>query len=157
MLETFTFNSFHNIISVNIKLHLIQSHTPLRIYRYEIREDRKRETVRATGSMESLKRDIIRSIRSLSVGTPIASPSFGRSSASVHSSPLHMHSDMPMAMDPADMDYLKSELVSSLRTEMRNMATEMMNVSQEMSDAAKHNLPQPINSELYHTHLYTQL
>ena len=131
--------------------------THFHLFRYELREDRKRETVRNSSNMDSLKRDIIRSVRSLSVTGQPHSPIIGGRS-SVHTSPKNVGSyqDMPMVMDPADMDYLKHEIISSLRAEIRDIARELVTTTQTAKDV-QNAVPSPINSELYHTHLYTQL
>lgn len=42
----------------------------LNLYRYELREDRKRESARTTGHIDNLKRDVLRSIRASSLGVP---------------------------------------------------------------------------------------
>ncbi|KFM66958.1 Transient-receptor-hypothetical-like protein, partial [Stegodyphus mimosarum] len=90
--------------------------------RYELREDRKREAARNTGQIDSIKRDIIRSLRG-NLGI----------------------------MTPMEFESLKQELVTCLREEMRLLLTK--------DSQMPHGTVEPpiVNSELYQTHLYTQL
>ncbi|GIY21779.1 uncharacterized protein CDAR_291531 [Caerostris darwini] len=96
-------------------------------YRYELREDRKRETARNTGQIDSIKRDIIRSLRGNQYLQDLPSP---MSSAGV--------------MTPLELDNLKQELASCLREEMRILFSRSQGTP-------------VVNSQLYQTHLYTQL
>ena len=78
-------------------------------------------------------------------------------------SPTIHHQSPDSLLSPADMDHLKREIVTSLRSELRDLAREMVTgVAPPLPPRDQPNvsgsifLPPP-NSELYHTHLYTQL
>ncbi|GFR07101.1 transient-receptor-potential-like protein [Trichonephila clavata] len=93
--------------------------------RYELREDRKRETARNTGQIDSIKRDIIRSLRGNQAWLPSQDVS----------SPAGLFT-------PMELESLKQELVFCLREEMRSLLAKEPPVG---------------NTDLYQTHLYTQL
>ncbi|GBM30504.1 hypothetical protein AVEN_156259-1 [Araneus ventricosus] len=124
----------YEILSVpkgNYDLNGVTTYTGDDLLRYELREDRKRETARNTGQIDSIKRDIIRSLR----GNPI---------------PQDIPSPMSSSgfMTPMEFDNLKQELVSCLREEMRMLLSREPHASQGTP---------VVNSQLYQTHLYTQL
>ena len=136
------------------------------ICRYELREDRKREAARTTGHIDNLKRDILRSLRNSGVGSgpPEREPrdsstERGRDGKMAPLSPTLPHSSSGI-LSYNEMETLKREIVAGIRAEMRELAREMANLNLQNARGSPVNPPQllpPINSELYHTHLYTQL
>ena len=130
-------------------------------FRYELREDRKREAARTTGHIDNLKRDILRSLRSAALTGQIAPASHeGPSRPPPSASPTMPHSISGNFLSQGEIDTLKREIVTGLRSEMRELAREMMQVTAQNARGSPVNAPNllpPINSELYHTHLYTQL
>ena len=127
--------------------------------RYELREDRKREAARTTGHIDNLKRDILRSLRSagLSTGPEPAKPPPPHPGSM---SPTMPHSTSGNFLSQNEVESLKREIVTSLRQELRDLAREVANMNMPNARGSPVNPPTllpPINSELYHTHLYTQL
>ena len=128
--------------------------------RYELREDRKREAARTTGHIDNLKRDILRSLRSASLGQLAPAQHDGPPRPLPSVSPTMPHSTSGNFLSQGEIETLKREIVSGLRTEMRELAREMMQMNAQNARGSPVNAPNllpPINSELYHTHLYTQL
>ncbi len=126
--------------------------------RYELREDRKREAARTTGHIDNLKRDILRCLRGVQLGPQQVHDASSRQPPSV--SPTMPHSTSGNFLSQGEIDTLKREIVTSLRTEMRELAREMVHMNPQNPRGSPVNAPNllpPINSELYHTHLYTQL
>lgn len=115
------------------------------VFRYELREDRKREAAKNTSQIDSIKRDIIRSLRGNQAWMP---SNYGSAPPQDVPSP----GSSAGLMTPVEFENLKQELVSCLRDEMRTLLTR---------EHVPHGTPQPpppmVNSELYETHLYTQL
>ncbi|XP_054708929.1 transient-receptor-potential-like protein [Uloborus diversus] len=101
--------------------------------RYELREDRKREAARNTGHIDSIKRDIIHSLKCSQGWAPqeLASPC----------------SSMGI-ITPTEFENLKQELITCLREEMRQLLP---------PGAPTITAVPTVNSQLYQTHLYTQL
>ncbi|KAK3740746.1 hypothetical protein RRG08_048988 [Elysia crispata] len=185
--------------------------------RFELREDRKREMVRTTGHMDSLRRDLNQSIARLSPipssagTTPLISPApylenttpshaslssshaeskfglrpgqhlnhtsnsnflappvfDGRSSFSLatHSSFDGEASEMRQLHSSFDFDCLKADIVASVRHEIREALHQTLSAGcnqtaqspgQNTSVSSAISLP-PSSTDLYHTHLYTQL
>ncbi len=128
-----------------------------------MREDRKREAARTTGHMDNLKRDILRSIRSVGLSGPEAPPSYHPPPPKVPPnsvSPTMPHSTSGNFLSQGEIETLKREIVTGLRSELRELAREMSNTNNQNARGSPVNPPSllpPINSELYHTHLYTQL
>ncbi|XP_045127636.1 transient-receptor-potential-like protein isoform X4 [Portunus trituberculatus] len=104
--------------------------------RYELREDRKRETARAYGQMDSIKKDILRLLKqSGRVGSRGREAESGGTAGGASGNPVVVTT--PAAPCPAcsqtqgnltgcllapqEMDYLRKEIVSSLRNELRDM------------------------------------
>ena len=135
-------------------------------YRYELREDRKRESARTMGHIDNLKRDILRSLRSTSGhGPPPPAPGWGESGDVPVSQP---GSGTGNFLTQSELECLKREIVSSLRGELKDLAREISvggapggssggPTRGSPATAAHHPSLPPLNSELYHTHLYTQL
>eukprot|EP00106_Octopus_bimaculoides_P009655 XP_014777097.1 PREDICTED: SUN domain-containing protein 2-like [Octopus bimaculoides] len=146
--------------------------------RYELREDRKREAARASGHIDSLKRDIIHSLRGSSPNSsPLRSSSIdkGQQLQQYHvpqtqqqqthaqqqqqqSQQQQQQSSSLSLLTQQDLESLKRGIVSSIKNEMREVIAEAI----QQSTANLNNNTPPlvlpsINSELYHTHLYTQL
>ncbi|XP_064637490.1 transient-receptor-potential-like protein isoform X2 [Lineus longissimus] len=121
--------------------------------RYELREDRKRESARTTGHMDNLKRDILRSIHCIG-GLPVNGITNG-----IHDGNTMPHSMSGNFLSQNEIETLKNEIVTSLRVEMRELVQEFAMNQHNMNSSPNHlpNILPPINSELYHTHLYTQL
>lgn len=112
-----------------------------------MREDRKREAAKNTSQIDSIKRDIIRSLRGNTTWGPA---NYGPMPPQDIPSP----NSSAGLMTPMEFESLKSELISCLRDEMRILLT-------REQQHLPHGTPQPpppmVNSELYETHLYTQL
>lgn len=128
--------------------------------RYELREDRKREAARCSGHIECIKRDIIRALR----GSSPLEPSTSQSSNALHPEPNNNPRYSPTyetayyniqppgsLLSSQDLDILKREIVATLRSEMKSLIRE--------ATAAPAARPAANNatSDLYHTHLFTQL
>ncbi|XP_070196707.1 transient-receptor-potential-like protein [Littorina saxatilis] len=158
--------------------------------RFELREDRKKETMRTTNHMDSLRRDIRQTLfkpssTSHAVQRP---PSFSNDhpaypyqpgpgpdqGAAFESSPSHG------LLSRSELDQLRKELVTELKDEIRTATRHMMAVcmysghngvsggghsGRGVEGRAGHQggtMPAPqavpqLQSDLYHTHLYTQL
>lgn len=153
--------------------------------RYELREDRKRETARASGHIDSLKRDIIHTLRGSSPNSsPLLSSNMDKGQQpqpQQHQQQQHYHQQQqqqqqqlqqqqqqqsqqthhPNALSllsTQDIDNLKRGIVSSIKNEIRDAISEAiqqssLNINNNITPLV---LPS-MNSELYHTHLYTQL
>ncbi|XP_076359761.1 transient-receptor-potential-like protein isoform X1 [Tachypleus tridentatus] len=104
--------------------------------RYELREDRKREAARNSGQIESIKRDIIRSLR----GNQVL----------LHSSPEFGQDSQFGLLSHHELENLKREIVGSLREEIRGML-------REITQLRTSPVVPSTSSDLYQTHLYTQL
>lgn len=125
--------------------------------RYELREDRKREAARTAGHIDNLKMDILRSLGGdLSHLQATTHP--GNHPGNHPGSHLdEYHSGMSTTME---MEALRRDIVSSLRAEIRELAREMATGSGQNPRGSPVNPPglvPPLSSELYQTHLYTQL
>ncbi|KAJ8297879.1 hypothetical protein KUTeg_024410 [Tegillarca granosa] len=124
---------------------------------YELREDRKREVQKVASQMDNIKREVISTVRSIS---PVPSSPQGSflSASNYYSNPGHVTSSGHGGLTRSDIQELKYELVSSLRTELRDAVQDVIQNSDNISNkmASNVSLP-PLNSELYQTHLYTQL
>lgn len=158
--------------------------------RYELREDRKKETMRTTSHMDSLRRDIRQSFHHQACSQSVPSfsdlpyppsypyppgpgPGTGQSGG-YRSSPSHG------LLSRSELEQLKKELVSELKNEVRAATRQLMAacvygghngvvggggggrgvdavVGSHLGEMpAPQTVPQ-LRSELYHTHLYTQL
>ena len=164
-----------NLCSVILKV------LPFLLIRYELREDRKRESARTTGHIDNLKKDIIRSIKSQSVGMsmnmlrtgqPNRGHSQGNAAGDNNHRPAAFSPSLPshersasgvpgsvcpsLLLDSVDMEDLKQDIIRSLKLELRDIARDLITVS-EQARQAQSSGTLPISSELYQTHLYTQL
>ena len=142
-------------------------------FRYELREDRKREAVRTSGHIDNLKRDIMRSLRGAGINVPQQQHHDHNTLKTMDSiSPTMPRSSSDNFLSLSEMETLKHEIVSSLRTELRDFAREIATMggistnpppppagrdSTVTDNAVGPNYLPPNSSELYHTHLYTQL
>ncbi|XP_074649844.1 transient-receptor-potential-like protein [Tubulanus polymorphus] len=123
--------------------------------RYELREDRKREAARATGHLDNLKRDILRNLRSSNMQGPAPPSEIGNTMPTSTSGTF---------LTQTELEYLKREIVTGLRQEIADLIHEVVptqpphhnHVIQNSPCHLGTNLP-AMNSDLYHTHLYTQL
>lgn len=120
-------------------------------YRYELREDRKREAARSASNIDTLRRDIMFSFRGSS---PVTTSPPTHTDKVVSNNNLALHGTL---LSQQEIEILKREIVSSLKTELREMAREI--VHQERPNPFPSGPPHlpPIGADLYHTHLYTQL
>lgn len=111
-------------------------------FRYELREDRKREAAKNTSQIDSIKRDIIRSLRGNQAWMPGGLGPMP---------PQDIPSPVSSAgfITPMEFECLKQELVTTLRDEIRTLLVREPQGSVQQ--------PPMVNSELYETHLYTQL
>ncbi|BFZ14645.1 hypothetical protein BsWGS_17684 [Bradybaena similaris] len=169
--------------------------------RFELREDRKREVVRTTGHMDSLRHDLrstIAHLTSCPPGTPIngLSPSRGLYQTTFcgrtlfdgrslqpplqfdRRSPLNTSqesADTPknILLTSLDLECLKADIVTGIKDELRLVLQQtvqaewkhtahMMSSSQRHLSSVAHSDSQPgslpsYSSDLYNTHLYTQL
>nr|CFW94249.1 Eka-Trp1 protein [Euperipatoides kanangrensis] len=140
--------------------------------RYELREDRKRESARSSGQVEGIKRDLIRTLRSngqnwstASLSAVMPNPCSGSTPiitanpkipSPINTGPLMPHVHSVSLHSQSDADFLRREIISSLRIEIRELIREIHQSSRNSPIQPPALLP-TINSELYHTHLYTQL
>lgn len=113
------------------------------LFRYELREDRKREAAKNTCQIDSIKRDIIRSLRGNQAWMP---SNYGCMPSQDIPSPISSAG----LMTPMEFESLKQELITCLRDEMRTLLTR-----EHLPQGVQQ--PPMVNSELYETHLYTQL
>lgn len=129
----------------------------LTCFRYELREDRKRETQRTVGHMDTLRQDIAHTFRP----SPSNSPLLGSSNKLAHSSPNSSMNLSGSLLTPQELEYIRHEIVKSVRHEVREAVRDALSQSQSPRNALlplpPPSLLPPINSELYHTHLYTEL
>ncbi|XP_076355264.1 transient-receptor-potential-like protein isoform X1 [Tachypleus tridentatus] len=109
--------------------------------RYELREDRKREAARNSCQIESIKRDIVRSLR--------GNQAWSNSQGVIQPSP-ESNQDLQFGLSHYELENLKQEIVSSLREEIRG-------VLREVTQTRALSIGPNMNSDLYQTHLYTQL
>ncbi|CAD5115116.1 unnamed protein product [Dimorphilus gyrociliatus] len=128
--------------------------------RYELREDRKRESARTSSHIETVKRDVIRSIHQSnpSMDHACVVDPMSEISQAVHRppSPSYAAYSPPTLsfLNPSEIDALRKEIIIGLKAEIRELAMEM--VRDNGNNAAAPSAPS-LNAELYHTHLYTQL
>ncbi|XP_064609759.1 transient-receptor-potential-like protein [Liolophura sinensis] len=125
--------------------------------RYELREDRKRETQRTVGHMDTLRQDIAHTFRP----SPSNSPLLGNSNKLAHTSPNSSMNLSSSLLTPQELEYIRHDIVKTVRHEVREAVRDALSQSREPRNALLPPPPltmlPPINSELYHTHLYTQL
>lgn len=114
--------------------------------RYELREDRKHEAGWKDSKMENLKKEIIHTIK-------------GNHGSLSHSASMEGSETIREgSLSQGDLESLKREIISSLRMEIRDVAREAYLSSPPMYNGGLSSDMLPnLNSELYHTHLYTQL
>ncbi|XP_054722030.1 transient-receptor-potential-like protein [Uloborus diversus] len=152
--------------------------------RYELREDRKRETARNTGQIDSIKRDIIRTLsgsQMLGPNTPSStSPPPIEQRMAVRSiedmSADHDMRDRIASSAPTlssqDIDLIRKEVISGVQKELQALLKELQSQN-SMVHPPPHSAPHPqlgvrlhpslptavpnFTSELYQTHLFTQL
>ena len=138
------------------------------LFRYELREDRKRESARTTGHIDNLKREILRSIRASSMGQILPEIPPPQPIQHQYSGDNMSYGGIGGSMgpgggmlSPTDIDILKQEIVGSLRQEIRELAREMAMSLHRQGSPVNPNPslipPPPPPSDLYQTHLYTQL
>ena len=116
-------------------------------------------------SVESLKRDLTRSVKACMMASSAAAATAGGHQAAQDSPALSLANAVteatsrePLIMDATDLDYLKDDVIGSLRTEMRDIMRDLMMTSQTIRyNQAVAQAQLPVYSELYQTHLYTQL
>ena len=110
------------------------------------------ETKSLQTSFESLKRDVKRTVRA---ATMTSQHPVGLSGTEKASDAQPMPPERkPRIMDPIDLDYLKDDVIESLRLEVRQVAREAV---QRQSSVVVPSDPLPLSGDLYQTHLYTQL
>ena len=116
-----------------------------------MKQDRRQETKLLEMSFDVLKRDVKRTVRAVAV-TSQAGQSTGADRATegdtLQPQPPQRK---PRIMDPTDLEYLKDDVIESLRHEVRHAVKEAV----QRQESFAHSLP-AIN-DLYQTHLYTQL
>lgn len=149
--------------------------------RYELREDRKRETARNTGQIDSIKRDIIRSlsgsqmlgpITPSSTSPPPIEPRNVRSVEDMMADDSRERIVSSLALSNHDIDIIRKEVVLGVQNELKALLKEMQ--SQTTLGHQPH-IPPPhpqsgvrlhptlppavptVTSDLYQTHLFTQL
>ena len=131
-------------------------------FRYELREDRKREAARSSSHMDNLKRDVLRILHGGNFNlSPNASP-LPNHIPPGSKSPISGGNTLPLStsgtfLSQQEVDNLKREIIGGLRNELREISRDLACGNQRSSPVHPPALLPPINSELYHTHLYTQL
>ncbi|GAB6026000.1 hypothetical protein CHUAL_011965 [Chamberlinius hualienensis] len=132
--------------------------------RYELLEDRKHEAIRSSLHIDSIKRDIMRQIRwqrdSSNAGRPcpVSEPSLNpiitENQANEHGGSL---------LTSQDLEQLKCEIVASLSTEIQSIVESAIRKNapfhnyQSQSQSVPLVSPDTTPSDLYQTHLFTQL
>ena len=198
-----TSNRVHYTLILVLHTFTCVYHTFIRIYhtsplnrqrRYELREDRKKETMRTTSHMDNLRRDIRQTFHHQASSQSVPSfsdlpyppsypyppgpgPGTGQSGG-YRCSPSHG------LLSRSEVEQLKKELVSELKNEVRAATRQLLaacvygghngivgggggvagggrgvdaGVGSHLGEMpAPQTVPQ-LRSELYHTHLYTQL
>ena len=118
--------------------------------------------------MDNLRRDIMRSLRS---GTPLpADGNISSTSALNNSYPLENSFTSTASqsyggngsgyLSGTDLDILKHEIITGLRSEIRELAREIATGAQSTipgSSSSQGLVLPPPTADLYQTHLYTQL
>lgn len=153
------------------------------IFRYELREDRKRETARNTGQIDSIKRDIIRSLS----GSQMLGPITPSSTSPPPTEPRNVRSVDDMTADDSrdrlavssltlsthDIEIIRKEVVLGVQNELKALLKEMQTQA-VMGHQPPHMAPPhpqsgvrlhpslppavpTVTSDLYQTHLFTQL
>ncbi len=112
--------------------------------------------------IENMRQELLHSIRQVSLGAvPAIAPPPSLTEPEASQNPhLGSHSAQSASMLASpEMELMKREIISSLRTELREMAREIANANSQASRTSPNiaSLNIPSSSELYHTHLYTQL
>ncbi|XP_023225280.1 transient-receptor-potential-like protein [Centruroides sculpturatus] len=105
--------------------------------RYELREDRKKETIRNTGQLNNIKSDILRSFRSSHLNPPGYQDVVETNHLSIN-----------------EIEVIKREVVNAVREELREAIREIQQTVRGHPPVQPHT---SMNPDLYHTHLYTQL
>lgn len=136
------------------------------LHRYELREDRKRECARTSSHMDCLRQDIVHTLRGVS---PTSSPrlhnlqkvnsstsisNFGNSYQNLNNNNSFGNNSYPSMLSQQDLDYLKWELMSGLRSEVKDAIQSCL---QTQAPPPPPPMMSSMGSDLYHTHLYTQL
>lgn len=116
----------------------------------------KLESLQTTGHIDSLRKEIIESIRALNVSSQYVSygmaklPTYKNTSGSAITNQECKINER--CFHVCDNEIFKQEIVSSLRSDLQDMFSNVpSNIS--ISNVS----PSPAISELYQTHLYTQL
>ncbi|XP_055930837.1 transient-receptor-potential-like protein isoform X2 [Argiope bruennichi] len=157
--------------------------------RYELREDRKRETARNTGQIDSIKRDIIRSLSGSQMLGPVT-PSSSSPPPIDHRMAVRSADDITedhdrdrvysvptLTLSNHDIDMIRKEVVIGVQKELKALLKELQPqpaITGQVVHPPPHVIPphpQPgirlhpnlppavpdLASDLYQTHLFTQL
>ncbi|XP_042898061.1 transient-receptor-potential-like protein isoform X2 [Parasteatoda tepidariorum] len=155
--------------------------------RYELREDRKRESARNTGHIDSIKRDIIRSLSGSQMLGPMT-PSSTSPPPIDHRMAVRSVDDVtderetrdrlilpPLTLSNQDIDLIRKEVVVGVQNELKALLKELQaqNAAANQIHQPTHVPPHPqqgmrlhpnlppavpdLASDLYQTHLFTQL
>ncbi|GFT02788.1 transient-receptor-potential-like protein, partial [Nephila pilipes] len=158
--------------------------------RYELREDRKRETARNTGQIDSIKRDIIRSLSGSQMLGPITPSSASPPLMADHRMVVRSVDDVTedhdirdrllvpsLALSSHDIDIIRKEVMVGVQKELKTFLKELQTQNAIVGQIVHHPPhvipphPQPgirlhpnipptvpdVASDLYQTHLFTQL
>ncbi|GFY68116.1 transient-receptor-potential-like protein [Trichonephila inaurata madagascariensis] len=158
--------------------------------RYELREDRKRETARNTGQIDSIKRDIIRSLSGSQMLGPVTPSSASPPLMADHRMAVRSVDDVTedhdirerllvpsLALSNHDIDLIRKEVMIGVQKELKTFLKELHTHNAMVGQIVHHPPhvipphPQPgirlhpnipptvpdVASDLYQTHLFTQL
>ncbi|XP_064482918.1 transient-receptor-potential-like protein [Ornithodoros turicata] len=127
--------------------------------RFELREDRKREAAHNVSQLNALRRDILRAPGGVTSPTYLEVPHHLPPSPQAHQSgtpPMMIYGGI---LTPEELAHLRSQIVSSLREEMRNLAVELhvQNCQRPHQGMSMYQRETRRPPDLFQTHLYTQL
>ncbi|XP_077984510.1 transient-receptor-potential-like protein [Glandiceps talaboti] len=119
--------------------------------RYELREDRKKEQKRGTSQIENVKQEILTELRGIGQtdGTPTPTSEI---------SPAFPISPLQSSCRKTELQTLKEEIIHAIRSEIKTELTQtLQGILRNNGRESGANKIVPPDTELYHTHLYTQL
>ncbi|XP_002733765.1 transient-receptor-potential-like protein [Saccoglossus kowalevskii] len=125
--------------------------------RYELRADRKKEQMRGTSQIENVKHEIIGELRGIS-GAPENESTTIVGAPRRSLSTVNPPSFISQSFDKSELESLKDDLIHTIRSEIKEELQESLR--RALNSAAQESSVNgllPTSSDLYHTHLYTQL
>ncbi|XP_019647218.1 PREDICTED: transient-receptor-potential-like protein [Branchiostoma belcheri] len=129
--------------------------------RFELREDRRKEAARGNMQIEQFKRDVCRMLKGTTPSGRVSpAPSHLPVGQLSHQPSLEMDdTNMPLGLE--EIDLLRREITSSLRSDLYSVMRELLSEQRNVRFEGGGNPPapsyQPASSQLYQTQLYTEL